>query len=188
MIRYIFLIIVFCSVAMQSFSQNYQSEYLEAKRLYNNKDYRVAKDAFKSLIASSPKHNFGEYASFFYGLSAYNLESYNEAKDMWLQVRSKYPNWDQSEETQWWLAAAYFKLGDYSKGNQNLVSLRNNKLKKDGEGLKVSYLIGLDSISELISLYSENNSDPLLANFLLDELVKTDLLYEFEQTAKDVII
>ncbi|MEL6559221.1 MAG: tetratricopeptide repeat protein, partial [Bacteroidota bacterium] len=152
MIKYIFSVIITCIITFVSFGQNYQADYLEAKRLLNNKEYRVAKDAFRSLIVSSAKHNFGEYASFFYGLSAYHLESYNEAKDMWLQVKSKYPDWNQNDELQWWLAAAYFKLEDYEKGADYLKDVRNNRLKKDGESLKIAYLSDLDSLNEIIVL------------------------------------
>lgn len=187
MIRCLFLIIVFCSLSTVSIGQNYQSEYLEAKRLFNNKEYKVAKDAFKSLIASSPKHNFGKYASFFYALSAYHSESYTEAKDMWLQILSKYPDWEQADETNWWLAAAYFKLNNYNKGSEYLSILSNNRLKRDGENLKVEYLNGLDSIADIIKLYQKNEDDRLLSNFLLDEIIRQDSIYNYENISKDII-
>ena len=187
MIKYIFSVVITCLIAFESFSQNYQSDYLEAKRLFNNKEYRVAKDAFRSLIVSAAKHNFGEYASFFYGLSAYNLESYSEAKDMWLQVRSKYPDWNQNDELQWWLSATYFKLGDYQKGSEYLAGVRGNRLEKEGEGLKIAYLSALDSLSDIVKLHENFENDELLSEYLLSELVKQNKLYEYEEVAKRII-
>lgn len=187
MIKYIFSILITCALAFESYSQNYQADYLEAKRLFNNMEYRVAKDAFRNLIASSAKHNFGEYASFFYGLSAYNLESFNEAKDMWLQVRSKYPDWNQSDELQWWLAATYFKLGDYEKGNDYLQKIKSNRLQKEGESLKIAYLSELDSLSDVISLYNNFKDDKVLSEFLLSEMTRQNKLYENEEIAKALL-
>lgn len=187
MIRTIVFTLAFCGLSALSFGQNYQAEFLEAKRLLNNGSHRVAKDAFRTLIASSAKHGFGEYASFFYGLAAYRSESYNEAKDMWLQLLSRYPDWKQKEEVRWWIAAAHFQLGDYDKGNEYLEDVRDKKLKKEGEGLRFSYLRQVESLSRLTELYAENEEDDFLARYLLNEMVEQDSLYDYEETALRII-
>ena len=57
--------------SMQLFSQNYQAEYLEAKRLFANKDYKSAKGAFQELAKEARGNTFSKYASFFYALSCF---------------------------------------------------------------------------------------------------------------------
>ncbi|MGB3464342.1 MAG: ABC transporter substrate-binding protein [Cyclobacteriaceae bacterium] len=187
MIRIFLLALAMCCLTGKTFGQNYQAEFLEAKRLFNNGDYRVAKDAFRSLVASSAKHDFGEYSSFFYGLSAYKSESYSQARDMWLQILAKYPDWKQNEEVRYWIAATHLRTGEYQKANRYLTEISDKKLKREGEGLKLQYFREIEIIPGLIDLYKNNEEDDLLARYLLSDLVQKDSLYDYEETALEII-
>ncbi|MEL7144782.1 MAG: hypothetical protein AAFO69_00330, partial [Bacteroidota bacterium] len=187
MIRYIVFIFLTICAAGTAVAQNYQAEYLEAKRLYNNKEYRSAKDAFGALSASSAKHSFGEYASFFYGLSAYHQGNFKEAKDMWLQLLSRKSNWVQKDHVNWWLAAANFKTGDFDRATKYLGAIRDNTLSQTGKNLKLDYFQTVDDLPSLISLYDRHSADKDLAMFLLDRLYLSDSLAHYSEQAKELI-
>ncbi|MEO1254243.1 MAG: hypothetical protein AAFY41_05060 [Bacteroidota bacterium] len=93
-------------VCITVLGQNSQGEYLEAKRQYTLGNYKVAQQSFKELTNNRV---FGEYASFYFALSSYQMEEYQVALDMWKQILIKYPDWDKNKEVDYWIATTYFK-------------------------------------------------------------------------------
>ena len=97
-------LLVFCSFF--GYTQSSQGEYLEAKRQFSLGNFKVAKQSFQGLTNDRV---FGEYASFYYALSAFKLQEYQVAIDMWRQILVKFPNWDKRAEVDFWIANTYFK-------------------------------------------------------------------------------
>ncbi len=94
------------------FGQGPQSEFLEAKRLYREGDYRAAQSAFSSLYQD---RSFGPYASFFAGLSAYQLDEKDRALTIWRQLLSTHPDWDQLPELYHWMILTNYELEEYEE-------------------------------------------------------------------------
>lgn len=93
-----------------AWAQRAQSEYLEAKRLFQQGNYASAKIAFAS-IAADPV--FGDYATFYFGLSSYKAGELKSASDTWKQLLLKSPKWDQKNELLFWLTYASFESGHF---------------------------------------------------------------------------
>ncbi len=186
MIR-ILISIIFIGGFLQGLNaQNFQAEYLEAKRLFNNQEFKLAKGAFKTLTIETPKNKFAAFSSFYFGLSAYKSEAYDEAKDMWLQLLTKYPDFKQKDEVYLWLASAYFEKNDFLRANSYLGKIRNKPLKDKGQDLKAVYLSKLD-ISDLLDVYNDHGKDELIGNIILDQLLLKDSLYAYESKALAII-
>lgn len=75
--------------------------------------YSEAMESFKPLTVYDQENPFPEYASFYYALSAQRLGYASVAKDMLLQIKKLYPNWDQMNEVNYWLSKIYFDFGEY---------------------------------------------------------------------------
>ena len=100
---------VLISAFLLGFSQSKQGEYLEAKRQFSLGNYSVAMQAFQSLTDDAV---FGEYASFYYALSALKTGKPKVAEDMWKQIQIKSPDWDKQGEVDFWLTYVAFDQGN----------------------------------------------------------------------------
>ncbi len=162
------------AIALATIAQkNHQAEYLEAKRLFATGDYKNAKSAFIELSKEEPGNIFFQYASFYVALSSYNLEEYEEAKNMFLQITQKYPDWDQLPEVNYWLAACYLRLGDHERGFQKVDAARGD-LKPLAVQLKKEYLSNLDDAA-ISGLYYTYAGDQLIAKEYANRLKEGDL-------------
>src|SRR5689334_18219877 len=81
-----------------SHAQDLKRQYKHARMLFDNKEWALAMEAFKPLIVYDKDNPSVEYSSFYYGVCAYELTYKSVAKDMFLQLRNLYPNWDQMPE------------------------------------------------------------------------------------------
>lgn len=108
------LVLIFSLVVVQA--QDFRRDYNHAKNLFDKGQYSEAMAAFKPLTVYDQSNPFTEYSSFYYALSAQRLGYASVAKDMLLQVKKLYPNWDQMNEVNFWLSKLYFDLGEYFQG------------------------------------------------------------------------
>jgi hypothetical protein len=106
-------IILYAFVAQ---AQDFKKQYRHAKDLFDGARYSEAMDSFKPLTVYDQENPYPEYASFYYSLSAQRLGYATVAKDMLLQIKKLYPNWDQMIEVNYWLCKIYFDLGAYFQG------------------------------------------------------------------------
>ena len=97
----------FVSSIVTAQSSSYKQQYLSAKNLYGSAKYSLAMEAFKQLSSEESGNVMVPYANYFYALSAYKSGYVPLAKDIFLQIESKYPSWDGIDEVYLWQA----KLG-----------------------------------------------------------------------------
>lgn len=147
-------------------------EYLEAKRQFSMGNYKVAMQSFQSLSNDAV---FGEYASFYYALSALKLDQPKVALDMWKQIQVKYPDWDKKQEVDYWLTYTYFdqdKLWEGFKQSEQLPEQWRNYL--------IDSFLGKLSIEGLDSAYALNPNNRHIAEFYF-EAVKAQPYDERDQ-------
>lgn len=146
------------------FTQNNQSEYLEAKRQFGLGNYGAAKLGFQALTAD---RDFGDYASFYYALSSFKESDIQEAYDMWRQLLTKNPTWHQTQEVNYWLVKSSFALQRYSSAFRYL-----NELPDDLQISALQETLGKMSYSELVDAYRLNTDNEELATYLANEIIK----------------
>lgn len=163
-----------CSlISVLAFTQNKQSEYLEAKRLFGTGSYKEARTAFAQLTDDEV---FGKHASFYFGLSAYKEGEINTATGMWKQVLAKYPDWPEKGEVLFWLAYANFEGGHFAEGVRYAHQMAQETEDPEGERKLVSkYLLPLD-LDQVNTLYERNSSSRALAWVLVRKL--NDVAYQ----------
>ncbi|SNT37927.1 substrate-binding protein [Ekhidna lutea] len=150
------------SYFLLGYSQSSQGEYLEAKRQFSLGNYKVAKQSFQSL---SNDDTFGEYASFYYALSALKLEELKVAEDMWKQIRVRYPDWENQPEVNFWLTYVAFQQGRLWQAFREAESL-----PEDDKNFIIDQFLGQMSVSGLDSAYALNPKNAYIAKYYAEAI------------------
>ncbi|MGB3848651.1 MAG: ABC transporter substrate-binding protein [Tunicatimonas sp.] len=157
----------------------YQERYERGKQQYEQGDYTAAIEAFRSLSRTEANNPYTTYASFFFALSAFQQQDYALAKNMLLQIKSKYPKWNKMGEVDYWLANAYFELGDYAPAMALIDSLDQQKgitrgTLEDAQKMRAFYVSRLTDPARLQSLLEIYPEDKVIATQLVEQLVTSD--------------
>lgn len=150
-------------LGFNGFSQANQDEYQEAKRQFQMKNYSAAMMAFSGL---SEDADFGTYATFYYGLSAYKKKEYQTAKDAWKQVIAKDPKWKQRKEVNYWLTEVSAKTKayeDFFKYSKEFGEVYRKQ--------KAQEMLGELGVDELSTIY-KNNRKKEIAEVLFSKIMK----------------
>ncbi len=164
------LLLILCFVRL-SYGQDEQATYLSAKQHLKVGSYNLAMQSFKQLSNPNAKHDFVEYASFYYGLAAYKNGDLGLARSMWLQVEKKYPTWKGIKETYYWLAQVYFEEGDYAKGISYALKSESNQQ----EALIYHYVSEIVDLQELKALNKKYPKHKIIAVALANFINKQPL-------------
>jgi hypothetical protein len=151
--------------------QDYQKQYISAKQLFNESKYNQAMEAFKPLIVYDKNNNFSEYASFYYAISAYQESLSAIAKDMLLQIKQIYPDWDQIKEVDFWLARIHFDNKEYFRGMDILHKLSGKTMSADIIKLKQHYFSKETSLQTLELLYKDFPNEPAIGKALARAII-----------------
>jgi tetratricopeptide (TPR) repeat protein len=140
--------------------QDLKRQYKHARMLFDNKEYSLAMEAFKPLIVYDKENPSPEYSSFYYGVSAYELGYKAVAKDMFVQIRTLYPAWDQLSEVNYWLARIYFDQHEYFQGMNVLRDITDYKFVEDISMMKRHFLAEIKDPEVLRMASEEFPADP----------------------------
>lgn len=135
------LMIMVCAGLISASAQDFKRQYKDARDFYSEGKYNLAMESFKPLMVYDRANVYVEYASLYYSLSAYQLKYYAVAKETLLQVKALYPSWDQMDEVNYWLAAIYFKEGEYFQAMRMLYAMKSPRDLEGIERMKNSYLL-----------------------------------------------
>ena len=172
-IKHLFLILVMALVSGLAISQpiNYEKEYDAAKANLEAGNYSLALKGFTTLLNGDPANPKSAYTSFFYGIAAYSSGQKERAKDMFLQITSKYADWDKTAEAYLWLIKISFELSSPNMGMFYADQIKDNAaMQKSAANIAYSYLKELD-IESLQSILEENNEDEFIAEILATKLI-----------------
>ena len=141
------LVVLLMVVGSQVQAQNYQKQYLNAKSLFAEEQYSLAREAFRPLVKRSSDNPFSAYSSYYYGLSTYYAGFPEEARTILLQTKNQYPNWSRIDEVNYWLAKLYFENSDHFLALNITESIRDPEVKKSADEMTIHYLM-LDTDAE----------------------------------------
>lgn len=153
---------VLISTFLLGFSQSKQGEYLEAKRQFSLGNYSVAMQAFQSLTDDAV---FGEYASFYYALSALKTGKPKVAEDMWKQIQIKSPDWDKQQEVDFWLAYVAF-----DQGNTWQAFKKTERLPEKWKNHLIDSFLGKMSLESLDSAYALNPNNRYVGEYYAEAI------------------
>jgi len=150
---------------------DYKKDYGIAKSNLEAGNYDAALKGFRSLIANDPAHPMASYTSYFYGVTAFALDQKEQAKDMFLQIIKKYPQWNKIPDTYLWLSKIYFELSSPNQGMYYAAKVEGDSslLGLAAEIIR-GYLSQLDKIT-LASLLNEHD-DTIIAEYLVLKMLR----------------
>lgn len=158
-----FLALIYCSVFAQT---DYNRQYASAKALFSEGKYALAMESFKSLITYDQDNPYPEYASFYYALAAYKQGYRSVAKDMLMQIRKLYPEWDKTNEVNFWLGKIHFENGDYFQALRMFGQITDKRFREDIQIVKAQHLSTVSDIETLNMMLEDYPDDRLVAERL----------------------
>ena len=178
------VIVVFCLIFISSASllaQDFRKQYEIARDFFDDKSYGLAMEAFKPLIVYDKENPYVEYASFFYSLSAYHQNFTSVAKDMFLQLKQLYPNWNKQQEVNYWLAKIYFEQKQYFQAMQMLREYPSLNSDDNVMKMKEHYLMDIEDVETMRMMWEEHPRDKVVGKALAKAISKQPFL---EQDSK----
>ena len=154
-----------CSPGLNA--QDAKQQYGKARQFYNDRKYELAMEAFKPLMVYDAGNPYPEYASFYYGLSAYRLNYRSLAKSTLNGIMQIYPDWNRLDEVRFWLATIYFEQGEWFQAMKMLAALKNDQ---DVESLKAHFLPSVKD-PEVLRMLLEDYHDKVAARQLIRVLL-----------------
>jgi tetratricopeptide (TPR) repeat protein len=163
---------VFVSIflAATADAQDYQGTYKSAKALYAKEDYARAMSAFQPLIVYDSQNPYSEYASYYYGLSAYKSGFMIVAKDILVQTKKLYPKWDRLDDVNYLLAKIYFDEHEYFRALSLLKLIKSHVINLQADDMKRFYLSTIDDAETLKMVLEENPQEKEAARALVKTL------------------
>lgn len=173
----VLFIIVNCqlSIVNSAFAQvqvNYEQDYKNAKLLFQEGKYNLAMENFKKVIPYDKSNDYSQYASFYYAVAAFKQRYYSVSKDMLNQIKMLYPNWEKTEEVNYWLALNLFETGDIFQGVKTINALKDKKLQTEANRAKENYISKITDTETLRMLAEEHPKDQVIATSLASALSK----------------
>ena len=152
---------------------DYNTQYANAKALFNDGKYNLAMESFKALIPYGENNSYEEYASFYYALSAYHQGYYAVAKDMLTQIKTVHPKWDKLNEVNFWLGRIHFTNRDYFQGLKMFEAINDKKFEKDIEALKARHITTITDLETLRMMHEDYPNDAFIGQTLAMGLAKS---------------
>lgn len=177
----LFVVLLLSTMCVSLYAQDYKRQYRTAREFYDAERYGLAMEAFKPVIVYDKDNPFVEYASFFYALSAYQQKFTSVAKDMLIQIKELYPNWNQNDEVNYWLAKIYFDQQQYFQAMQVLSQSPFLGSQENVQRMKFHYLKEIQDVETLRMMWEEHPNDKAVGKALAKAISKQPFL---EQDAK----
>ncbi|GCC52857.1 hypothetical protein SanaruYs_30960 [Chryseotalea sanaruensis] len=173
----VLFIIVNCQLSIDNsaFAQvqvNYEQDYKNAKLLFQEGKYNLAMENFKKVIPYDKANDYSQYASFYYAVAAFKQRYYSVSKDMLNQIKMLYPNWEKTEEVNYWLALNLLETGDIFQGVKIINALKDKKLQTEANRAKENYINKITDAETLRMLAEEHPKDQVIATSLASVLSK----------------
>ncbi len=189
-IIHIILSLAFVLILNNAWSQKYDyrhADFTNGKELLKLKKYALAMQAFKPLTSEFEDNPYEKMASFYYAVAAYHDNQPVVARSMFQQILQKHPGWKKSDEVNLWLANIYMESGDYFKGLDYALKIKDKKIAESAEGLKGKYLNYLD-YNQLDSLYKAHPSDRSIAVSLADKIAELPMSAQDRFLLESIVI
>jgi tetratricopeptide (TPR) repeat protein len=146
-----------------------ESKFNNGKELLKLGKYGLAMQAFRPLTSAFDDNKFQAIASYYYAVAAFKDNQTYVARDMFLQLSQKYPNWEKQDEVSLWLVNIYLSENNYESAQKYIQKIRDANIKSDAYAIKNDYLEQL-SYTQLETMLQENPSDTDIAVNLADKI------------------
>jgi hypothetical protein len=152
----------------------WNEQYQQGKEFLKLGRYRLAMQTLKPLTTEFENNVDVRYASFYYAVAAWHNGDVIEAKNMFLQLKHKYPDWNKAGEINLWLIKIYFDEGQFERARDLMRELHTDDLKESARQLEADYLSKL-SYEDLYEMITGNTNDQEIAKALANRITEKPL-------------
>ena len=175
MIKKLFFTLLILSLATisnaQKASAKFQSTYTIAKQLLDEDKFGLSAESFKNLLASNEINNLVPYAQFYLGFATYSDGDVSYAKNAFLELTVKHPNWHKIDAANLWLSRIGFEQSGPFKGMMYASRISSEPYLSKSNKFVEDHLKG-QSIETLASLNIEYPTDKIIAEAYANALSK----------------
>ena len=119
---------------LSGFAQSsFESAFNNGKTLFNNGKYELAMQAFKPAMVASGANAYEAYASFYYAISAYRSNYKPMARDMFLQIIKRHPDWEYKNESIYWVTLIRFEINQLNQALSSAEELDNTPVQEQSD-------------------------------------------------------
>ncbi len=165
----LFVLLLSLQVAKGQNKNEWDEQYKQGKEFLKLEKYGLAMQTFKPLTSEFENNVDVRYASYFYAVAAWHHGEAIHAKNMFLQLKNKYPSWDKMDEINLWLIKIYFDEGQFEEAKKLMRVLPTTDLKEKSLDLEAEYLSQL-SYDQLYEMITSNTNDQEIAKALANKI------------------
>ena len=156
-------------------AQNFSTLFKEGKSLFDTGQHALAMTKLAPITSSADNSDVVRYASYYYAVSAYESGDANLAKNMFLQIKQKFPAWEIQPEINFWLAYLSTQENDSESTFSYLKDIPANVKTEEVESLKFNAVQSLTSINQLEYLLQGNPNEVSLASRLAEVILSQNV-------------
>ena len=164
----LFVLLLSLQVAGQN-KNAWDEQYEQGKEFLKLEKYGLAMQTFKPLTSEFENSIDVRYASYYYAVAAWHHGEAIHAKNMFLQLKNKYPSWNKTDEINLWLIKIYFDEGQFEEAKKLMQTLTAEELKNKALALEAAYLSQL-SYEQLYEMITSNTNDQEIAIALANRI------------------
>jgi ABC-type branched-subunit amino acid transport system substrate-binding protein len=179
------LVLFLCPILVFSQSLDYEKSYKKAIWLYKSGDYFPSMSELAPLTNASYANVLTPFAHYYYALSAQKLNRLAESRQMLMQLKNRFPNWDKIDDANYLMADLAFSDKKYGQAINTLQQIADPNIKRDAENLEKFYINSLKDITLLQNLNQQFSNDRIIAQSLAN--LSSTVLTEQLPTVKPLI-
>ena len=180
----LFLIVIYPATG-QDFKAD-EARFNNGKELLSLKKYGLAMQALKPLTSHYTGNRYEKIASFYYAVAAYHDGQKSVARDMFVQIAEKFPDWDKMDEVNLWLTNIYFEQGDMQKALSYASKIKNSDIRDEAMRLKEAYLNKLE-YDTLLSMLNRYPSDKQIARIVADKIIAKPFVEQDRDLLENIV-
>ncbi len=168
---------------------SFEEQFNNAKLWLDEGKYNLAKEGFRPLTQAGDEagNPYQRYASFYYGYAAYHAGEPQVAKNMFLQIIDRYPDWRAIDDVHFWLSRLYFEEGNPAQGLRYFNQIEDKSLLQVASPMKSGFLAQVTDATMVDSLYALYPKDKGVAVAKAKQIVAQPFTQQDRQLLNDIV-
>lgn len=163
-IRKIILLVILIIISFLSYAQqDYASRFFLGKSYLEKESYDLAMQILLPIANNDPENQYKEQAAYLYSVASMNDSLFFQARQMLLQITSRYSYWEGIDEARYLLSICYFHVNEPSLALNYASMIESENLILNSNNVKIYYLMKYDDLEVLRKLYDQFPNDEVLA-------------------------
>ena len=143
--------------------QDYASRFFLGKQYLEEGNKNLAMEILLPIANNDPDNEFKEQAGYLYSVASIQDSLFFQARQMLLQITTRYSNWNRIDEAQYLLLICYFHSEQPSLALEIAEKITEEKIKLESNNVKHFYLNSYDDMALLQQLYNQFPNDEIVA-------------------------